>query len=185
MKISVQKLATTADLKNLLAETKPSAKEQKSRGGGSYLQPRGTAFFGDQGVVYRYSGISETGKGWPPLLAELKKIVDNAAQTTFNSVLVNHYRSGNDSVAWHSDDERELDPCRPIASLSFGSPRQFEIAEKSSGSWSNGWRAQQTLHLGDRDLIIMPAGFQSNFVHQVPKEPMARERLNLTFRVLR
>ncbi len=37
---------------------------------------------------------------------KLKILVEKAADTHFNSVLLNYYRDGKDSVAWHSDDEK-------------------------------------------------------------------------------
>ena len=43
----------------------------------------------------------------------------------FNSVLLNLYRDGQDSMGWHSDDESELGPAPAIASLSLGEPRRF------------------------------------------------------------
>jgi alkylated DNA repair dioxygenase AlkB len=50
----------------------------------------------------------------------LKEKVEAVAQIKFNSVLLNYYRDGNDSVAWHSDRESVLGKNPIIASVSFG-----------------------------------------------------------------
>ncbi|KKK19027.1 hypothetical protein AOCH_006195 [Aspergillus ochraceoroseus] len=52
---------------------------------------------------------------------------------TFNFCLVNYYASGDDSISYHSDDERFLGPDPCIASLSLGAPRDFLIKHKPPG----------------------------------------------------
>jgi hypothetical protein len=69
------------------------------------LEPRLTAWYGDEGASYSYSGTTRHPKPWTPLLREIKQRVENAAGVCYNSLLLNQYRDGNDSVSWHSDDE--------------------------------------------------------------------------------
>src|SRR5262249_7735818 len=64
--------------------------------------PRLTAWHGDEGTGYTYSGIVNTPQPWTPVLLEVKEAIEPVAGVTFNSVLLNRYRSGQDSVAWHS-----------------------------------------------------------------------------------
>lgn len=48
----------------------------------------------------------------------------------YNFCLVNYYASGDDSIAFHSDDERFLGPEPNIASLSLGGERDFLMKHK-------------------------------------------------------
>ena len=88
-------------------------------------QPRLTAWYGDKS--YTYSGLTWKPKPWNSNLSEIKGKVDQAANTHFNSVLLNLYRHGQDSMGWHSDDEPELGENPVIASLSFGEKRIFHF----------------------------------------------------------
>ena len=97
--------------------------------GKPYLQPRLSAWFGN--CSYRYSGITLTPNPWTPTLLKLKHQVEVLAKHEFNSVLLNYYRDGNDSMGMHSDDERELGPEPVIASLSLGVTRHFTMRHKS------------------------------------------------------
>src|SRR3546814_3890623 len=60
--------------------------------GRKVLQPRLTAWYGDPGARYAYSGIELAPLPWTPLLADLKARVENAAAARFNSLLMNLYR---------------------------------------------------------------------------------------------
>src|SRR5689334_6359766 len=82
--------------------------------------PRLTAWYGDPGTSYSYSGITVNPLPWTPALLQIKARVETVAETRFNSVLLNFYRTEQDSVAWHSDDEKELGTNPVIASVSFG-----------------------------------------------------------------
>lgn len=67
--------------------------------------PRLTAWYGDQGKSYTYSKIKMEPNSWTPMLIKIKSRIEVVAGTQFNSVLLNSYRDGKDSVAWHSDNE--------------------------------------------------------------------------------
>jgi alkylated DNA repair dioxygenase AlkB len=62
----------------------------------------------------------------------------------FNSVLLNDYRNGNDSVAWHADDEPELGLNPVIASVSFGQARRFDVRHKQNH------KLKYSVELGER-----------------------------------
>jgi alkylated DNA repair dioxygenase AlkB len=89
--------------------------------------PRLTAWYGDEGKSYTYSGIEQHPEPWTSILSRIKERVEKTAEVTFNSVLLNLYRDGKDSVSWHSDDEPELGQNPIIASVSFGSIRRFKL----------------------------------------------------------
>jgi alkylated DNA repair dioxygenase AlkB len=52
--------------------------------------------------------------------------------SSFNSLLLNRYKGGNDYVGWHADDEKLYGPTPEIASLSLGCDRDFVLKKKPS-----------------------------------------------------
>ncbi|UAY52864.1 alpha-ketoglutarate-dependent dioxygenase AlkB family protein [Ferruginibacter albus] len=67
---------------------------------------------------------------WTDELLEIKEEVEIVSGSRFNNVLLNYYRDGNDSVSWHSDKKPEGGTNTPIASVSFGETRAFQIRHK-------------------------------------------------------
>lgn len=148
--------------------------------GKSLLQPRLTAWYANEGVVYSYSGIRLLPLPWTTELSHLKTRIQHISHENFNSVLLNLYRNGQDSMGWHADDETELgvNPC--IASVTLGQSRMFHIKHKYR-------KDIKPIHipLAHGSLLIMRGATQYFWLHQVPKssKPMA-ERINLTFRYI-
>lgn len=139
--------------------------------------PRLQAWYGDPGARYKYSGLSLEPNNWTPTLYELKQLVELQSATFFNSVLLNLYRDGQDSMGWHSDDEPELGVEPVIASLSLGGDRYFSLRQKKPGS------KKMKILLPSGSLLIMSGGLQVNWQHQVPKTALpVGGRINLTFR---
>ena len=68
--------------------------------------PRLTAWVGDPEAVYTYSGVRNEPSPWTPRLADLRERASAAASAPLNSVLLNYYRNGRDSMGWHADDEQ-------------------------------------------------------------------------------
>jgi alkylated DNA repair dioxygenase AlkB len=142
--------------------------------------PRLTAWYGDEGTGYKYSGIANAPLPWTSTLQEVKRTVEAPSEVTFNSVLLNRYRSGKDSVAWHSDDEPEFGENPVIASVSFGGTRTFQFKHKKRKD------LKASVELTHGSLVIMRGATQHNWLHQVPKTVKeVSERVNLTFRVVR
>ncbi|MFP4207525.1 MAG: alpha-ketoglutarate-dependent dioxygenase AlkB family protein [Wenzhouxiangella sp.] len=145
--------------------------------GRSIPQPRMTAFHGDPGVVYRYSGLSLNACRWSDELDQLRHLVQECSGERFNSVLCNLYRDGRDYMGWHADDEPELGPDPVVASLSFGAHRRF-LLKRRDGS---GDRLELILESGS--LLIMGGDLQRHWLHQLPRALRVRSaRINLTFR---
>lgn len=141
------------------------------------MQPRLTAWYGNAGKTYRYSGIEMKPLPWTPYLLEIKNKVEKQCDVSFNSVLLNYYRTGADSMGWHSDDEPELGKNPVIASVSFGAERLFCLRHKKEKS------LQVKLKLTAGSLLIMTGETQHHWQHAIPKttKPIG-ERINLTFR---
>jgi alkylated DNA repair dioxygenase AlkB len=144
--------------------------------GKAFKQPRLTAWYGDEGAEYTYSGLNNTPSPWTPLLEEIKTVVEAAAGCTFNSALLNYYRHNRDSIGFHSDDEPGLDST--IASVSFGHERTFILKPK----WNRPGETHE-LRLASGSLLIMAGATQRNWVHGIEKETTpCGPRVNLTFR---
>ena len=141
--------------------------------------PRLSAWIGDDGTAYRYSGATFDPLPWPPALAALRERVSHAAGVRFDSVLANLYRDGRDYMGWHSDDERALGPRPVIASLSLGATRIFRLKHRRDA------RHALSLPLGAGSLLVMRGDTQRSHRHALPKtaNPVG-ERINLTFRVV-
>ncbi len=63
--------------------------------------PRLTAWYGNQDKPYSFSGITLHPHPWHDLLLIIKSRIEEASDSQFNSVLLNLYRDGNDSISWH------------------------------------------------------------------------------------
>jgi alkylated DNA repair dioxygenase AlkB len=144
--------------------------------GKRHLQPRLTAWHGD--AAYTYSGLTLAPLPFSPLLQGIRNAVEAATGHHFNSVLLNYYRDGRDSMGMHSDDEPELGPAPAIASLSLGATRTFLLRHKQT---------KQTLKLDlpDGSLLLMAGALQQNWLHGINKTArLVGPRLNLTFRYI-
>ena len=139
--------------------------------------PRLSAWYADQCKEYTYSEALHKPFEWTTELSTLRQDLHNRTTAKFNSVLCNLYRDGQDSVAWHSDDEPELGVEPVIASLSFGETRSFQMRRKDN------YRQKHTLDLISGSCLLMSGATQALWQHQVAKSSKVLEpRINLTFR---
>lgn len=146
--------------------------------GKQYPQPRLTAWYGDPGSRYRYSGMTLEPQPWTPVLQRIRGDIERVTGRRYNSVLLNLYRDERDSVGWHSDDEPELGPTPAIASLSLGEARSFRFRHKTRKD-----QDRIVLELVDGSLLLMEGDTQRCWQHAIVKEKRTREpRINLTFR---
>jgi len=160
-----------------LKKNMPWQQDSLNFGGKSVLIPRLQVWVGDKQSRYTYSGLSLSPLPWTPVLEKLRKLVEKASNSEFNSVLLNYYRDGSDSVAWHSDDEKELGSEPTIASLSLGVSRCFQLKHKTEKY------LKSSCELGNGSLLVMGKGVQQHWQHQVPKQAeVDTGRINLTFR---
>jgi alkylated DNA repair dioxygenase AlkB len=141
-------------------------------------QPRLTAWYGDAGASYAYSGIQLHPLPWTPMLLDIKARVEATVGSTFNSVLLNYYRDNRDSIGFHSDDEPELGEQPVIASLSLGEERMFILKHKRLKLV-----APVHVRLASGSLLLMKGDTQRCWRHGILKESRScGPRVNLTFR---
>lgn len=141
--------------------------------------PRLQCWMGDPDMLYGYSGMRLEPVPWSPVMQEVRQRVQALCGQEFNSVLMNLYRDGRDSVAWHADDERELGPAPVIASVSLGAERPFQLKHRRRKE------LRHRISLPDGSLLLMAGPTQSHWLHQLPKvRGLDEARMNLTFRLL-
>jgi len=137
-----------------------------------YLTPRLTCWYGE---TERIAGTLP----WTPELQIIRELVEPIAGIRFNSVLLNYYRDGNDSVAWHSDKESIMGSQPVIASVSFGQVRSFDIRNKADH------REHYSIRLEHGSFLLMKSGLQEHWEHRIAKSTkLVKARINLTFRLV-
>jgi alkylated DNA repair dioxygenase AlkB len=139
--------------------------------------PRLTAWYGDGGKSYTYSGIKSMPNEWNKGLLYLKEKIESFVGVEFNSVLLNWYRDGEDYLNWHADDEKELGVNPVIVSANFGETRDFLLKRNDDPS------KKLMIPLKHGTLLLMRGELQHYWQHSVPKRKGVRgSRFNLTFR---
>lgn len=159
----------------LLKET-PWRQEEITIFGKTMPMPRLMAWYGDAGADTSYSRRHFTLHPWTETLRQLRKAAEDLSGKTFESVLLNLYRNGQDSVGWHADTEEGSGPEPTIVSLSFGAERRFQLREI-------GGKGKGELELRPGSALMMQGDMQQRWQHQISKT--RREvgpRINLTFR---
>jgi len=166
-------------LRLLIAEV-PWRSEEVAMWGRKIPQPRLTAWHGDPGSVYAYSGIELHPAPWTPMLLDIKTRIEAAAGSAFNSVLINYYRDNRDSIGFHSDNEPELGEQPVIGSLSLGEERTFILKHKRSKAVE-----PVRVRLASGSLLLMTGDTQRYWRHGILKESRpCGPRVNLTFRTI-
>ena len=139
---------------------------------------RKVAWYGDQGYEYTYSNVNRYALPWAVELLELRQRVEQLTGERFNSCLLNLYHTGEEGMAWHSDDETDLKKNGAIASLSFGAERKFAFKHKQS-------KEKVELYLEHGSLLVMKDTTQSHWLHRLPPtKKVSTARINLTFRTI-
>jgi alkylated DNA repair dioxygenase AlkB len=146
--------------------------------GKHYVTKRKVAWYGNERFNYTYSNTTKQALAWTPELAALKQLVESITGTHFNSCLLNLYHTGDEGMAWHSDDEKALGKNTIIASLSLGAARKFSFKHKTSGE-------KRDIILEPGSLLVMQGATQTYWLHRLPPTKTVRTaRINLTFRTI-
>ncbi|CAF0730814.1 unnamed protein product [Adineta ricciae] len=141
------------------------------------ITPRYTTVFGIDDPQQSREKYTRPPRPIPSVLEQLKQRVEEATSAKYNFILVNFYANGQDSIAFHSDDEHWLgeQPC--IGSLSLGAERDFHMKNKANEN------LKQNFALNSGDLIVMRGPTQHAWLHSVPKRTSQLSgRINITFR---
>jgi alkylated DNA repair dioxygenase AlkB len=139
---------------------------------------REVAWHGDAPFQYTYSHNTKTALPWTPGLSKIKAAVEAQSGERFNCCLLNLYHSGEEGMAWHADDEKELQPNGAIASVSLGAARRFVFRHKAD-------KDKTEILLAHGSLLLMRGTTQTHWEHSLPVMKRAKAaRINLTFRTI-
>jgi alkylated DNA repair dioxygenase AlkB len=140
------------------------------------ITARKVAWYADKPFSYTYSGTTKQALAWNKDLKDLKEIIEDKTGETFNSCLLNLYHTGDEGMAWHSDDEKALKKNAAIASLSLGAERKFSFKHKRT-------KETRSLILEHGSLLVMAGETQINWTHRLPPtKKVKKARVSLTFR---
>lgn len=146
--------------------------------GKHYITKRKVAWYADKSFEYSYSNITKKALPWTKELLELKKLVEDKTEESYNACLLNLYHSGEEGMAWHSDGEKMLKKFGAIASLSLGAERKFAFKHKES-------QQKVSLILERGSLLLMTGKTQYHWLHRLPPTKKVKSpRINLTFRTI-
>ena len=112
----------------------------------------------------------------PPVLEDMRRLLSERYGVELDSMGLNLYRDGRDSVAWHGDRiAKEIE--KPVVALvSLGHPRKFLLRPKGGGK-------SRPFELGQGDLLVTGGRTQRAWDHSVPKVAHAAgPRISLAFR---
>ena len=122
---------------------------------------RKVAWYGEKSFRYTYSNTTKQALPFTSDLLKLKQIIEQKTGETFNSCLFNLYHNGEESMAWHSDGEKDLKKNGAIASFSLGASRKFSFKHKES-------KKVISINLDKGSLLVMKGTTQTNWLHRLP-----------------
>merc|ERR1719341_1930694 len=126
-------------------------------------QPRLVSWYGP--CDYAYSGlVMDKNLNWAPELLDLLHRLISMTRHEFNSCFLNLYRHGYDMCGWHSDSNPQLGRNPPVASVSLGAVRVFELRKKKGAP--NFLR----FPLFPGSLLVMEGAVQEDWLHCSPDE---------------
>jgi alkylated DNA repair dioxygenase AlkB len=112
----------------------------------------------------------------PDRLAQIRTTLTSRYRVPIDSTLVNLYRDGRDSVAWHGDTVRKRLGQPLVFTVSLGHCRRFLVRPR-------GGRTVLELRPGEGDLVVMGGRMQHDYEHTVPKElRVSGARMSITMR---
>ena len=122
-------------------------------------------------------GSGTTPTSIPGPIADITALLSNRYDVTFDSVWVNLYRNGRDSVAWHGDRNARYLRNPLVVTVSLGARRRFLLRPKGTTG------SKQELSPGFGDLVVMGGACQHEWEHTVPKtsKPVG-PRMSVTIR---
>ena len=139
-------------------------------------QNRNVGFFSDDSIGYRYSRRLARSIPLTPSLIILLEQINEFTDSNFNGILINHYKSGTDSIGAHSDDEKGLGR-NGVVAISMGATRKFRIRDKKTK------KIVKDIEMEHGSIIHMGGDFQGEFTHEIPvQKRVLGARTSFTFR---
>ena len=132
--------------------------------------------FGKWLIEPRLTGLEpRSGATLPPIIGAIRNWLTSHYGKTFTGLFCNYYRSGEDSVAWHSDriGRAAVEPL--VAIVSLGGPRRLHLRPKGGGT-------SHRVILSSGSLLVMGGATQHDWEHCVPKQRHGHPRISVTMR---
>lgn len=146
--------------------------------GKKIITARKVGWYGLKPYAYTYSKTTKYALPFTEELMQLKNFVEQQTGEQFNSCLLNLYHNGNEGMAWHSDEEKELKKNGAIASISLGAERKFSFKHKVT-------KQTVSIILEHGSLLVMKGTTQTHWLHRLPPtKKVHKPRVNLTFRCM-
>ena len=111
----------------------------------------------------------------PTVLERMRRLLSARYDVELDSMGLNLYRDGRDSVAWHGDRIAKEIAQPVVAIVSLGEPRRFLLRPRDGGGTT-------AFLLGRGDLLVTGGACQRRWQHSVPKVASAGARISVTFR---
>lgn len=111
----------------------------------------------------------------PPVLEDMRAALSARYGVELDSMGLNLYRDGRDSVAWHGDRIVKEIAEPVVAIVSVGQARRFLLRRHHSAD-------RRRFLLGGGDLLVTGGACQRRWQHSVPKAAAAGPRISITFR---
>lgn len=165
-----------------------------------YGLPRDEVYFNDTMAPYTYGSPGrertyEPEALWHPTVLDIRAMVEDAiigagCGGVMDVCFCNRYMGARDQLGWHADDSPEMDPSRPIVTVSLGAERDIQFiqfrttADHRDAIMRVGSPHIETLTLGHGSAAIMKPGMQQGWFHRIPKSSVSNigPRISLTFR---
>jgi alkylated DNA repair dioxygenase AlkB len=141
---------------------------------------RQIAWFADDNIGYNYSGENRTAKDWDSEVIKIKTKLEKSINFQFNSCLLNLYHNGSQGMAFHCDDQKDLQDDSAVAIISLGAERFFKIREAKNHP------NQKKVLLEKGSLLLMTRDCQKHYQHEIPKMAAIKTpRISLTWRMMK
>lgn len=112
--------------------------------------------------VYNVDSKKSTPQPLTPVMKELLAHANSSLNTEFNHILVNRYKNLNSCLGAHQDDEKQVDPLSPVATISFGAERRLRISAPPDHKTH---KTVTDVVLKPRSCFMMLPGFQEKYFH--------------------
>ncbi|CAL1272434.1 unnamed protein product [Larinioides sclopetarius] len=141
-----------------------------------YPVPRKVSAYGDKNLTYAFSGNTLPKKPLIPILIKFLKEANKFLKDgSFNYILVNRYKDGQDRIGSHRDNETDMDPNSSIVIFSFGAERTM-IFKRPNFNFVK-------ILLRNGSVLAMKPPTNEIWYHEIPREKKIKDvRISLTFR---
>lgn len=143
-------------------------------------KPRREYYCNDNDVPYRYGNPAYADTYYRcPYTADIlniREVLEKELNVVLDVCFLNLYEDYSEHIGWHADDSPEMDPNRPIVTVSLGAERFIYFKD-------NATKEIDKVFLENGSACIMPAGMQSTHMHKIPKNDRpCGPRISLTYR---